>query len=444
MKCPFHPPGPTSKIPGLLYLSLRRDPLGFLQRAVRRFGDFVHLQIGPRHDCLVNDPEQIKKILLARSGYARSSARALRRLLGQGLLTSDGEYHARQRKTIQPIFQQQQTAWAAVMLDCAARLRDQWQPGAEVDVTEEMMNLARGIIIKVVLALDLEQEDGALLKVLEVVCKATNQNTFPTLAELLSKFPFSSAHRLRKSIRELDLMLYRMIAERRARPTAGSDFLSCLIAARNPDDGAGLTDQQVRDELLTMIVAGHETIGNALSWTWYLLSQNPAAEARLHAEVETVLQGRPPTAEDCPRLTYVGMVFAESLRLYPPVWILPRRPLHGSRVGEYDMPAGSYFQLCPYITQRDARNFPDPERFDPERWTPEQTATRHRFSYFPFASGQHKCIGETFSRSEGILALATLAQKWTLRLVPGHRVVLAPLITLRSKYGMRMTLHPRT
>jgi len=445
MNCPVHPPGPKSRIPGRLYFQLRRDPLGFLMRAARRFGDIVHLQVGPRHDCLVNNPEYIKEILVAPEGMARSSARPLKRLLGRGLLTSDGEYHGRQRKLLQPLFNREQIdAWTTVMAEYSARVRDRWQRGATIDATEEMMGLALAIIIKVVLDMDIEREGGELLDPLHVICKVSNQNTFPTLGELLSKLPFSSARRLQKSIGDLDVILYRIIAERRSNGEHHDDLLSGLIALRDRQDNSlGLTDVEVRDEALTLITAGHETLGNALSWTWYLLSQNPEAERELHAEVDSVLGGRLPTSADLPRLTYTEMVFTESMRLYPPVWIFPRRPLHDYKVGPYEVPAGSYLQLCPYVTQRDPRYFPDPERFDPQRWAPSEAATRPRFSYFPFASGPHKCIGESFALAEGLLAVATIAQKWSLRLVPGHAVELAPLITLRSKYGMRMTLHPR-
>jgi cytochrome P450 len=445
MGCPVHPPGPKSRIPGRLYFQLRRDPLGFLTRAAQRFGDIVHLQVGPRHDCLVNNPEYIKEILVAPEGMARSSARPLKRLLGKGLLTSDGEYHDRQRKLLQPLFNREQiAAWTTVMTGYSARLRDRWQPGSTVDATEEMMGLALAIIIKVVLDLDIEREGAKLLDLLHVICKVSNQNTFPTLGELLSKLPFSSARRLQRSIGELDVILYRMIAERRSNGENHDDLLSSLIGLRDPQDSSlGLTDIEVRDEALTLITAGHETLGNALSWTWYLLSQNSGAEAQLHAEVDRVLEGRLPAADDLTQLPYTEMVFTESMRLYPPVWIFPRRPLHDYKVGEYEVPAGSYFQLCPYVTQRDLRYFADPERFDPQRWAPGEAAKRPRFSYFPFASGPHKCIGESFALAEGLLAIATIAQKWSLRLVPGHPVELAPLITLRSKHGMRMTLHPR-
>ncbi len=445
MKRPVLPPGPRSRVPGRLYFTLRRDPLGFLMRGVQRFGDIVHLQVGSRHHCLVNNPEHIKEILLAPEGMTRSSSRALKQLLGKGLLTSEGEYHDHQRKLIQPLYSKQQiAAWTTIMTEYATRLRDRWRPGATVDATEEMMDLALAIILKVVLDLDIEREGGDLLALLQAICKESNRNAFLTLGKVMSKFPFSRARRLEKSIAALDAILYHMIVQRRGNGNGHSDFLSSLLQIRDPENNdSGLTDRQVRDEALTMITAGHETIGNALSWTWYLLSQHPDSEARLHAEVDRVLGGRLPTADDLPRLTYTEMVFAESMRMYPPVWQLTRRPLHDCKVGEYELPARSYFQLCPYVTQRDRRFYSDPESFDPSRWANREAARRPRYSYFPFAGGAHKCIGESFAWAEGILAISTIAQKWSLRLVSGHRVVLAPLITLRAKHGMRMTLHAR-
>ena len=216
-----------------------------------------------------------------------------------------------------------------------------------------------------------------------------------------------------------------------------------LHAQDEEGDGAGMTDEQLRDEAMTIFLAGHETTANALTWTWYLLSQNPEAEARLHAELDKVLGGRPPTAEDMPRLVYTEMVLSESMRLYPPAWILGRRALKDYEVGGYRLPAGSLVLLSQYVTHRDPRFYPDPERFEPERWTPEAKAARPQFAYFPFGGGPRRCIGEGFAWAEGVLVLAALAQRWRPRLVPGHPVEMQAAITLRPKHGMLMTLGRR-
>jgi cytochrome P450 len=216
-----------------------------------------------------------------------------------------------------------------------------------------------------------------------------------------------------------------------------------LLAQDTEGDGGGMTDLQLRDEAMTIFLAGHETTANALTWTWYLLSQHPAIEQRLHAEIDSALGTRLPTADDLPSLPYTRMVLAEAMRLYPPAWLVGRRALGAFEAAGYWIPARSIVLLSQYVTQRDPRWFPDPERFDPERFTPDSQAARPKFSYFPFGGGPRVCIGEQFAWMEGVILLATIAQRWKLRLVPGHPVALQPIITLRPKFGMRMTLETR-
>jgi cytochrome P450 len=211
-----------------------------------------------------------------------------------------------------------------------------------------------------------------------------------------------------------------------------------LLATDTEGDGSGMTDRQLRDEVMTIFLAGHETTANALTWTFYLLSQNPVEEARLFDEVDRVLGGRPPAVEDLAELRFTEQVFAESMRLYPPAWGLGRKAIRDEDIGGYRVPAGAYVLMSAFVTQRDERFFPDPLRFDPDRFTAEAKASRHKFAYFPFGGGARQCIGEPFAWMEGVLILATLAQQWRLRLVPGHRVEAQPLITLRPRYGMRM------
>jgi cytochrome P450 len=241
----------------------------------------------------------------------------------------------------------------------------------------------------------------------------------------------------------LDAIIYRMIADRRASGRDHGDLLSMLLAAQDEEDGGVMTDQQVRDEAMTIFLAGHETTANALTWTWYLLSTAPDVEAALHAEVDRVLQGRLPALADIPSLVYVERVVTESMRLYPPAWIIGRRAIAEYQLGEYAVPARSILVMSPYIMQRDPRFYADPERFDPGRWTPEFRAALPKFAYFPFGGGPRQCIGESFAWMELILLVATISQQWRLRLVPGHPVVPQPLITLRTRHGMRMTVEQR-
>jgi cytochrome P450 len=235
-----------------------------------------------------------------------------------------------------------------------------------------------------------------------------------------------------------------MIAERRAGARDRGDLLSMLLLAQDEDDGGVMTDQQVRDEAMTIFLAGHETTANALTWTWYLLGGAPGVEARLADEVDRALKGRLPTVADISSLPYVEKVVTESMRLYPPAWIIGRRALQDYRIGDYVAPARSIMVMSPYVLHRDARYFPDPERFDPDRWTPEFRSALPPFAYCPFGGGPRRCIGESFAWMELILVAATIAQQWRLRLVPGHPVLPQPVVTLRTKHGMRMTVHRRS
>ncbi len=262
---------------------------------------------------------------------------------------------------------------------------------------------------------------------------------------LVQKLPLPSNIRFQRARARLDRTIYRVIAERRASGGDRGDLLSMLLLATDEEgDGTGMTDLQLRDELMTLFLAGHETTANALTWTFYLLSQNPGAEDELHAELDRALGGRPPAAEDLPALRYTEQVFAESMRLYPPAWALGRRAVRDVEIGGRSIPAQAFVVVSALLTQRDPRFYPDPLRFDPERFAPEARAARPKFAYFPFGGGARQCIGEPFAWMEGTLLLATLAQKWRLRLAPGQRVEPQPLITLRPRYGMRMIVEART
>jgi cytochrome P450 len=261
--------------------------------------------------------------------------------------------------------------------------------------------------------------------------------------------------RFRKARARLDAQVYRMIAERRASNEDRGDLLSMLMAARDEGEGTadagrkasspqtGMSDRQLRDEVITIFLSGYETVANALTWTWYLLSENPAAAERMQREIDDALQGRLPTLDDLPRLRYTEMVFAESMRLYPPAWAMGRQSTQIVELGPYRLPAGTYFFFSQYILQRSEEFYPEPLRFDPERFTPEQKAVRPRFAYFPFGGGSRQCIGEAFAWMEGVLILATLAQRWSFHMVPGQAVDVQPKITLRPKYPIRMTAKER-
>jgi cytochrome P450 len=438
-----YPPGPKGALPGLSFLSFTRDPLGFLTSVTREFGDVVYFSGVSQDFYLLNHPDYVKDVLVTHNTSfmkGRGLQRA-KRLLGEGLLTSEPPLHRRQRRLAQPAFHKQRiNAYASLMVDYALRLgRERWQDGRTLDVAQEMMHLTLAIVGKTLFGTETEAEAEEVRAALSASMASFARFMLP-FAELLSRLPLPANRRFMESRARLDRIIYRIIEERRASGEDRGDLLSMLLNAQDEEgDGGRMTDEQLRDEAMTIFLAGHETTANALTWTWYLLSQHPEAEARLHEELEEVLAGRPPTAEDLPRLRYTEMVVAESMRLYPPAWILGRRALEDYEVGGHLIPRDSLVILSPYVMHRDPRFFPDPERFDPERWTPESKASRPQFSYFPFGGGPRRCIGEGFAWMEGVLVVATLAQSWRLRLAPGQRVEPQPMVTLRPRRGMSMT-----
>jgi len=440
------PPGPRARYPGQHLVSFARDRLGFLRSLATR-GDIVHIRLGNQHFVILNNPEYTKQILVTdnRNFLKGRGLERAKLLLGEGLLTSEGTFHLRQRRLAQPAFHRERIdGYARVMVEYAARTCNRWTDAAAIDVHQEMTRLTLGIAGKTLFNADVEGESREIGESLTAAFDVFNLALLP-FAELMDHLPLPWTLRFKAARRRLDDIIYRIIAERRARLGDRGDLLSMLMAAQDSEgDGGRMTDTQLRDEIMTILLAGYETTANALTWTAYLLSQNLEAEARMHAEVDSVLQSRLPSMADVQRLPYTRMVFAESLRLYPPAWVLGYRAIKAFALGEYEIPSRTIVIMSPFITQRDARYFPAPERFDPERWTPEAVAERPRFAYFPFGGGPRQCIGEQFAWTEGVLLLATIGQKWRLRLAPEHTVTLDPSFTLRPKGGMPMIAYLRS
>jgi cytochrome P450 len=443
------PPGPRG-LPVLgSVVHFRRDPLNFLLEMRARYGDFVRFRILGKPATLVNDPEAIKELLVTKHRNFIKS-RGLQRtksLLGEGLLTSEGEYHLRQRRLVQPAFHRQRIAsYAADMVRLAGDASTRWEqlpPGEQVDIAEEMTRLTLAIVAKTLFDADVEEEAPEIKEALDVAVRMFFNMVLP-FTEYLENLPLPSMLRLKQARLRLDETIYRIIRERRESGEDHGDLLSMLLMAQDEEgDGSGMTDKQVRDEAMTLFLAGHETTANALSWAWYLLARHPEVEARLHEELDAVLQGRLPTFEDLEHLSYTRMVLSESMRLYPPAWILGRIALEECELGGYSIPAGSIVLTSQYLMHHDERYYPDPFRFDPLRWTEEAQAGRPRFAYFPFGGGPRLCIGESFAWMEGALVLATLAQRWRPRLLPGRPVEPHPLITLRPRHGIPMRLERR-
>ncbi|HKS26895.1 MAG TPA: cytochrome P450 [Pyrinomonadaceae bacterium] len=446
MSTRLSPPGPRSFIPGLQLLAFSRDPLEFLTGVARRYGDVARFTNGTQDYVVLNHPDYIRDVLVTHNANfmkGRGLQRA-KRLLGEGLLTSEPPLHRRQRRLAQPAFHRQRIAsYASMMVDYTLRMeRERWHDGQQLDIAQEMMHLTLAIVGKTLFDTETEAEAEKVREALTATMESFTRFMLP-FAELLDKLPLPATRRFEQARARLDAIIYRMINERRLSNEDRGDLLSMLIMAQDEEGTGGMTDEQLRDEAMTIFLAGHETTANALTWTWYLLSQHPEIEAKLHAEVDAALGDRPPAVEDMPNLRYTEMVLAEAMRLYPPAWILGRRALKDYQAGGFHIPAGSIVVLSPYVMHRDPRYYPEPERFDPERWTMEAKEARPQFSYFPFGGGPRRCIGEGFAWMEGVLVIAALARHWRMRLVPGHPVEMWPMVTLRPRHGMRMTLERR-
>ena len=432
----------------LLWFAFRRfrpaNPILLFQHLAQEYGDIAHYKIGWNHIVFLNHPDYIREVLVVQNDnfIKERTVQRTKMLLGEGMITSEGAQHRSQRQVAQPAFHRQRIPeYASVIVQEATRLRDRWRPGEQRDIAIDMMHLTLNVVAQTLFATDLRAEVDELADAINRIMSLYNFIVMLPAAELLVHVRFPGLAAFVRARKRIDAVVYRMIAAHRQRTSHGSSLLDLMLAA-SPDHDAA-SEQALRDQVITIFLAGYETVANALSWTWYLLSQHPECERRFQNEIDRELQGRLPTYNDVSQLRYVEMVFAESLRLYPPAWAMGRYARSDFQFGDFFLPAKTTVLMSQFITHRDARFFPDPLRFDPERFTLEARSRRTKLTYFPFGSGVRQCIGESFAWMEGVLLLATLAQTWRLRLVPGHRVEPEPLITLRPRYGMQMKLEPR-
>jgi cytochrome P450 len=440
------PPGPPDEFGLKRLFRMSRDPLGFFSGLRREYGRFVHYRIGTRHVWFVAEPDLIEEILVkrARSFIKDQGLESTKPLLGEGLLTSEGELHRRQRRLAQPAFHHARIAsYAATMVDHGLRARDRWRDGQVLDFAGEMMRLTLAIAGKTLFDTDVASDADTIARAL-----GTAMSTF-TLARvpfwrLLLHIPVPSTVRFARAVRELDEVVYRLIAEHRRSGRDRGDLLSMLLLARDEEGGTGaMTDRQLRDEAMTILLAGHETTAVALAWTFYLLAQNPQVETALHDELDSVLRGAAPTGADVKRLPYLEMVLNESMRLYPPAWAIGRRAHEAVPLGAYELRAGDATVMPQWVVHRDPELWPDPLRFDPLRFEPAREAARHRFVYFPFGGGPRVCIGDGFAWLEAALLVATIAQRWKLELAPGQNVRPLPRVTLRLRNGLQLVARLR-
>ena len=433
------------RFPGQALFAFRRDPIAYLRKAAADHGDVVRLPLTRQPLFLINHPDYIKDIFVT-SQKQFKKGRGLERakkLLGDGLLTSEDPYHLRQRRLIQPAFHRQRiAAYGEQMTRYADKTSAGWGNGETRDMAEEMLHLALAIVGKTLFNAEVEGEAGEIGDALTEVFALFHTLMLP-MADLLEKLPIPSVRRFARARARLDVTIYRLIEEHRASGEDRGDLLSMLLMARDEDDGGSMTDLQVRDEALTIFLAGHETTANALAWTWYLLSQHPDSEAKFHAELDTVLAGRTPTLDDLPNLLFTRKLLAEALRMYSPAWVVGRRVLSDYTLEDYRLKRGDIVLMSQAVMHYDPRFWTNPEQFDPERWTAEAEAARPKFAYFPFGGGPRVCIGEQFAWMEEMLLLAALGQQWRMRLAPGQVIATQPIITLRPKFGMKMVLERR-
>ena len=468
-----YPPGPSSRLTLKLFFNFLRDPLTVLHNLSKEYGDISHFKFGKHHIYLLNNPDYVKEVLVNQdNNFIKSRGLQLaKRILGEGLLTSEGELHHRQRQLIQPIFHPDEIPnYANIMREYTLEISSKWHDQATIDIHKEFMHLALAIVSKIFFNVSIEElEIKEIDRYVTTIIEHFNRARIP-FARIIEKVPIPSNIRFCQAKKHLDDIIYRIIdshlnndsnnnADNRQQNESHlyKDIINLLLQDQTNDyfstsknnEGVNIARnnrQQLRDNVMTIFLAGHETVANALTWTFYLLSQNPKEEKMLQYEVDSVFHDEDnvaSVAKDISKLEYTQRVFAESMRLYPPAWAIGRQTIEDCKIGGYVIPAGSSILMSQYLMHHDFRYFPQPERFDPERWSPQEKAKRPRFSYFPFGGGVRSCIGETFAWMEGILVIATIARRWKMQVMRGHPLVLQPLVTLRPKHGMQMRLIER-
>ncbi len=422
----------------------RQDSLSYEKFLAKTYGDIVHIRFANRDSYLINNPEDIRKVLVEESDkyYKAPIYRIiLSRFLGNGLLTSDGDFWKRQRKLAQPAFHSKRIqAYADTMVDYTQRMVDGWQVGETRNINRDMMHLTLNIVVKSLFNTEIGEEADRIGEALTTVLEASNEGVQSVLQMLPEWIPLPRNIRNKQGVRQLDEIIMRIIDERRASKEDNGDLLSMLLLAED-ENGSHMTDKQLRDEVVTIVLAGHETTANALSWAWYLISQHPEVEAKLHAELDTVLGGRTPTLADLRQLEYTSAIFKEAMRLYPPIPSIGRMAIEPVELGGYSLPTGSTILISPHVVHRDSRWWDRPDEFIPERFSKEQEKSIARYSYLPFSTGPRVCIGNSFAEMESVLILATIAQRFHLRLDPADQEVAPePTLTLRPRDNLLMRL----
>src|SRR6266404_5761007 len=442
------PPGPKGLPFVGVSFNLLQDPLVLMRNAAREYGDIVRIPVILQSRILLNHPDYIQQLLLFQQSKFHKSTltkETTERLLGQGLLISEGDFWRRQRRLAQPAFHRHRiNEYAPTMLDCAEMKARDWRDGDTRNMAEEMMELTLEAAVRTLFGTTLPGEAQQVGHAMTFLMRYSLRRARSPF-RIPAGWPTPKNRRATKEFGFLDSLVYRIIEERKAQGNGHrhSDLLSMLMGAMD-EDGSQMTPKQLRDETMTIFLAGHETTALTLAWTWYLLSQNPIAEARLHEELRSVLRGHAPEIRDLERLPYLQAVVNEVLRMYPPAYLLARTSIAPSNIGGYDFPTGTTVLASQWVMHRDARYYDDPDAFRPERWLDGLMGRLPAGAYFPFGDGPRRCIGQSFALMESALVTATVAQQFRFRLVPGHPVVPEPLVTLRPRYGIRMTVEARS
>ena len=440
------PPGPKGRPVLGNMLGYARDPLGFLTRCSREYGDVVRLRFPGPPVYLLSHPDHIEQVLVRnnRNFIKDRYTREELSVLGHGLLISEGDFWRRQRRLAQPAFHRRRIeAYGETMVAFTERMLGDWQGGEVCDVHREMMRLTLEIVAKTLLDADIaDAAEGVGDALGEIMEHFSDQGSGSLLRMLPESVPTPGNLRYRRAVRRLDGIIYAIIDERRRSGADTGDLLSMLLHAED-ESGNKMDPKQLRDEVMTIVLAGHETTAIALSWTWHLLGEHPYAEAKLLSELKEVLDGRAATVQDLPRLRYADAVIKESMRLYPPAWAIGREALGDCEIGGYHVPAKTQMFISQYVTHRDPRFFDYPDAFDPSRWQDGRTEDLPQYAYFPFGGGPRLCIGSNFARMEAVLLLATIAREFRLEPVTGDPPIPQPSITLRPKGGIRMRLSER-
>jgi cytochrome P450 len=480
------PPGPSSILPTKILNQFIKDPLKTLTEIAKKYGEISYFKMGPQHVYLINNPDYIERILIYDHGNFKKGPRlqTAKRVLGEGLVTSEGEYHRNQRKIIQPVFLPKMIAsYDEIMSQYAYNMCHNWSDGSILDIHDEMMRVTLSIICKSVMSYDIEsQEADKISKSLDISKNYMKRLQHP-IGQVLDHIPIlPKVAQSRSAIKVLDSIVYKIISERRSMmiqsnysynnvqndkekqnqdhiknekdlEALSQDLLTRLMYNTTPNTKQdkdkttnieSLSDVQLRDQIITFLIAGHETTANALTWTFYLLTQNPDVEKKLYHEINTILRGNKiPSFEDIPKLKYTEKVFRESMRVYPPVWTLGRFVENPYSLGEYIIPKGSTILMSQYVMHHNSKYYDEPQIYNPDRWTEEFKRNLPRFAYFPFGGGIRGCIGESFAWQEGILLLSTVMKYWKMQLVPNQKIKLDPGITLNPKKGIKMKVMAR-